>query len=794
MNAQNKAPRCAGKRSPAICLDTPRRSAYNPLTLYNSVYSGNARGRATPLGRMTKVTGDMAERGVILASDAARSGETEPRKRTSNLAVPSVAVTAPEAISLEKTPLTVFSGVGAKTADLLARLGLLTIADLLYHFPRRYEDRAKFASIAELQDGQTATVVGVVTGVENRVLRKQLTLTKVSLDDGSRRIASLTWFNQYRMKATFDALMGKRIVVYGAVKRAYAAVEFSQPEWEPLDDESAGGSVDSLSIGRIVPIYPSTEGVSQRLLRKIAHAALSTYAGAVPETLPEVLRENRNLTGIIASLWGIHFPETFTELEAARRRLAYEELLVLQLLLAERRQEAAGELGVAFSDVSSPLREFRDILPFSLTDAQNRVVSEIAADMAAPRPMNRLVQGDVGSGKTAVAMAAMAIAVRNGYQATLMAPTEILAEQHLRGVRNALEEMGIRVDLLTGSRPAKEKAAVRERVASGETGVVVGTHALIQDSVTFRRLGLAVIDEQHRFGVLQRAALTGKGGDVMPDVLVMTATPIPRTLTLTVYGDLDVSIIDQLPPGRKPIKTHWKKVTDKESVYNGVRKLIQEGRQVFVVCPLVEESEKMQARAATELASHLAQHVFPEFAVGLLHGQLTSDGKDAAMHAFRVAETQILVATTVIEVGVDVPNAAVMVIEDADRFGLAQLHQLRGRVGRGAHASYCILIADPKTADGIARMRVMTETADGFRIAEEDLRLRGPGEFFGVRQSGLPTLKAADVLRDVEILKEAREDAFLIIEQDSHLASRENRFLKSAVEKQRRAAQISTAG
>jgi ATP-dependent DNA helicase RecG len=395
------------------------------------------------------------------------------------------------------------------------------------------------------------------------------------------------------------------------------------------------------------------------------------------------------------------------------------------------------------------------------------------------------VQGDVGSGKTAVATAAMLIAARNGYQAALMAPTEILAEQHARGVRATLESLGVRVDLLTGSLSNKEKEAVRGRVASGETDVVIGTHALIQESVAFARLGLAVIDEQHRFGVLQRAALTGKGA-ARPDVLVMTATPIPRTLTLTVYGDLDVSVIDALPPGRKPVRTHWKKPDDKASVYEGVRRLLADGRQAYVVCSLVEDSEKLQARAATELASHLAQHVFPEFSVGLLHGQMRADEKDDVMRRFRDGELNVLVATTVIEVGVDVPNAAVMVIEDADRFGLAQLHQLRGRVGRGAHASFCVLIADPKTPDGAERMTVLTQTGDGFRIAEEDLRLRGPGEFYGVRQSGLPSLRIADVLRDVDVLKEARAEAFAILAHDPKLALPEHRGLRTALAQRRR--------
>jgi ATP-dependent DNA helicase RecG len=589
------------------------------------------------------------------------------------------------------------------------------------------------------------------------------------------------------MKQTFEKLVGRQLVAYGVVKRGYAAIEMTQPEWEALDET---GAVDSLSIGRIVPIYPLTEGLNQRTVRRIIYNAVAAFADAAPETLPGALRSSRRLPGIADALRAIHFPETITAADAARQRLAYEELLVMQLLLVDRKRSAASAQGIAFAETGTPVAELEGVLPFALTEAQRRVIGEIAADMASPHPMNRLVQGDVGSGKTAVAMAAMAIAARNGYQAALMAPTEILAEQHLRGVRATLEALGIRVDLLTGSRPAREKEAVRQRVASGETGVVVGTHALIQEGVAFRRLGLAVIDEQHRFGVLQRAALTDKGAN--PDVLVMTATPIPRTLTLTVYGDLDVSVIDQLPPGRKPIKTHWKRGADKASVYEGVRRLLAEGRQAYVVCPLVEESEKLQARAATELAAHLSAHVFPEFSVGLLHGQMSAEEKDAVMHKFRQNDVPLLVATTVIEVGVDVPNAAVMVIEDADRFGLSQLHQLRGRVGRGKHASFCILVADPKGPDGEARMRVMIQTNDGFRIAEEDLILRGPGDFYGVRQSGVAGLRITDVLRDVDLLRDARADAFALLAQDPTLGNPDYRLLRQAVALKRDAADVVT--
>jgi ATP-dependent DNA helicase RecG len=677
-------------------------------------------------------------------------------------------------------PVTALKGVGEKVAGDLARLGLLTLGDLLWHLPRRWEDRSHFVRLSDVKNGQTVLVSGKLAAVENRPTKNRLVITKVTLDDGSRAVASLVWFNQWRLKATFEKLIGRRIVAYGTVKRGYASIDIAQPEWEAIDED---GTVDSLALGRIVPIYPLTEGLSQTRLRRWIHSAVTSLAPQLPDPLPASLRKRRTLPTLSEALIGLHFPESELQRETSRRRLAYDELLGVQLLVADRRRSIAAQPGVSFADTDGPVQELRSVLPFSLTGAQERAIAEIAEDMHRPEPMNRLVQGDVGAGKTAVAMAALTIAARNGYQAALMAPTEILAEQHLKGIRTRLEELGIRVDLLTGSRPAREKRAVLERLASGETRVVVGTHALIQEGVSFQRLGLAIIDEQHRFGVLQRAALSDKG--VRPDVLVMTATPIPRTLTLTVYGDLDVSILDELPPGRKPIKTHWKRLEEKAGVWEGMRKMLAQGRQGYVICPLVEESEKRQAQAAVQLAAHLEEHVFPELNVALVHGQLSSDDKDAAMERFRKNEAQVLVATTVIEVGVDVPNAAVIVILDADAFGLAQLHQLRGRVGRGEHASFCVLVADPKTSDGQKRMEALVRSSDGFVIAEEDLKLRGPGEFFGTKQSGLPSLRAADVLRDIELLREVREDALSLLATDPQMRAPELQALRETFVKRK---------
>lgn len=668
-------------------------------------------------------------------------------------------------------------GVGERLSKVLNRLGIFTVRDLLMHYPNRYEDRTDVRSISELRVGEPASIRGKVLAAENvRTPKSQMMLTKVAVSDGSETV-NLVWFNQWYLKDKFVRLLGKEIMVYGTPQFSMSGLEIASPEWEEVSDAS-----DPLSLNRIVPIYPLTNGLYQGSLRRIVYQALEKFLPMVREILPDEILDKRDLIDRECAIRNIHFPESREAFDAARYRLVYEEFFLLQLALALRKQNfATDDKGISFDVSPEFTSKFINSLPFELTNAQRRVINEIARDMSRPIAMNRLLQGDVGSGKTVVAVAAMMIAVNNGYQAALMVPTEILAEQHHMALSKMLEGIGLEPILLTSSVSAAAKRKARELISSGQAKIVVGTHALIQDEVEFDNLGLVVIDEQHRFGVLQRSALREKGWN--PDVLVMTATPIPRTLALTVYGDLDLSVIDEMPPGRKSIKTHWKTTRQLDQVYKGIRQLVNTGRQVYIVCPLIEESEKLQAKAATELAEHLRRDVFPDLKLELLHGQMKPAEKEDVMSRFRDGDVDILISTTVIEVGVDVPNASVMVIENAERFGLAQLHQLRGRVGRGEHQSFCILIADPKTDDARERIDVMVRTINGFEIAEEDLRIRGPGEFYGTKQSGIPSLRIANVLRDVDILEKSREDAFELVKNSPNLSSPKYQELKKEIVK-----------
>lgn len=687
----------------------------------------------------------------------------------------STAFRAPSAGEGLKTAVQWVKGVGPRYAAALEKLGITTVEDLLYHFPHRYEDRRNFRPLGRVMPGEVVVVSGKVVGsAVERSAKRGLALTKVVIQDSSG-IAELVFFNQPWLNNVFGRLRGKEVSVYGTAQRNGGRLSFQHPEWEELAAED-----DSIHLHRIVPIHGSTEGLTPKVIRNMVAQALDRYVDLVEDVLPPSLIRRRNLPPLVWSIRQVHFPDSPESLEAARGRLVFDELFRLQCALALRKQTLSDALpGIAHAIDEKHLEEFRRSLPFTLTGAQERAVAEIRRDMGEPRPMNRLLQGDVGSGKTVVAAAAIHTAVRNGYQVAMMVPTEILAEQHFNVLKRVLDPLGIRTHRLVGSVRAKGKKQIKEDLKTGFVDVVVGTHALLEDDVEFHKLGLVIVDEQHRFGVVQRMTLLDKGMiEHAPDMLVMTATPIPRTLALTVYGDLDVSVVDELPPGRKPIKTHWKRKAQREGVYKGIRALVQEGRQVYFVCPLVETSEKLQAKAATEVHAHLQNEVFPDLRVGLIHGQMPSHEKDDAMEQFRDGRYDVLVATVVIEVGVDVPNACCMIIEDAERFGLAQLHQLRGRVGRGEHQSYCVLLADPKTDEGIQRLEVMVRTTDGFVIAEEDLKLRGPGEFYGTKQSGILKLRIANIVGDSAILQEARSEAFRLVKADPELDAPEHRPLR----------------
>lgn len=658
------------------------------------------------------------------------------------------------------TSIKYVKGVGPAKAAMLAKLNIFTAGELLEHYPRRYEDRSRLKPIRTLADNQLQTFQATVTHVQESRPRRGLTLTKVIVGD-STGTAQMVWFNQPYIKKWFKP--GAELVISGKIERRYGQLQVAHPEIEVVD------GADLLHTGRIVPIYPASENVGQRWLRSLVRQVLDERPAAA-EFLPAGIVGKFGLMDRAAAVENIHFPPDMATLEKARRRLVFEELYLLQcgLLFLKSRNKQVGQ-GVKHSPDGDLVSEIRRRLPFTLTGDQQKALAEIRADMEDDLPMQRLVQGDVGSGKTVVAAIALAKTVENGYQGAMMAPTEILAEQHYHTLAQLFAPLGIRLATLTGRLTKRVREEVLDRVKNGLVDVVVGTHALIQDDVEFKDLALVVTDEQHRFGVRQRALLQAKGAT--PDVLVMTATPIPRTMALTVYGDLDVSVIRELPPGRKPVKTYAVGGDMRERVYKFAVKEIAAGRQAYVVCPLVEESEKLEVQAATQMYGELSATYFRNIAAGLVHGKMKPREKDAVMKAFYAGDIKVLVATTVIEVGVNVPNASVMVIEGADRFGLAQLHQLRGRIGRGAHQSYCILLSDSANPETRERLTVMTKVHDGFELAEKDLLLRGPGQFFGVRQHGLPDLKIADIVRDTGVLLEARQAAQTTVSDPSLFAA-----------------------
>ena len=668
------------------------------------------------------------------------------------------------------TPLTSFPGVGEARAQKLAKLGLSAAGDLLTYYPRDYEDRRRMYSIQDAPLEERVCITAMAAGrPQFTVLRRGLDLVNVRVVDDTGTL-HLTFFNQSYVAQSIR--QGEEYIFYGTVEERNSRRSMVNPIFERLGKQSFTGC--------IMPVYPLTAGISNHLLASLVRRALPC-AAALDETLPQHIRQEHQLAAIEFSVKNIHFPESEEALALARRRLTFEELFYLSVglsFLKDRRDRGSAGRAIPPRDK----KEFLSLLPFAPTQAQSRVMDEVAGDMRSGRPMNRLVQGDVGSGKTAVAAYAGWLCARSGFQAALMAPTEVLAEQHYRSLSALLAPAGVRVGLLTGSLTASGKKKVRAALAGGEIDFAVGTHALISAGVEFASLALIVADEQHRFGVTQRAALAAKSGEgVTPHVLVMSATPIPRTLALIIYGDLDVSVIDQLPPGRTPISTYVVREDKRQRMYNFVREQVGQGRQVYIICPAVGEDPETGEASAAELKAvksyrdKLQKEVFPELTVGLLHGKMRPREKEAAMSAFASGETQVLVSTTVVEVGVDVPNASLIIIENADRFGLSQLHQLRGRVGRGQHPSHCVLITGTRSLEAMERLHTLASTTDGFKISEEDLKARGPGDFFGNRQHGLPQMKLADLAGDMRLLSQAQEAARTLLDQDPRLTRPENR-------------------
>jgi ATP-dependent DNA helicase RecG len=664
-------------------------------------------------------------------------------------------------------------GVGPKLAKLFEKKGILTVEDAFYFLPRCYEDRRNLRPISELKSGRVETGFGeiLLSGVAFYQGKGKKIFEAVVGDESG--VITLKWFrgNEKYLKDRFKK--GRKLIFSGEVRWFNHQKEIHHPDVEMVDGDI---EKDYLNFKRIVPIYSETEGLHQRTLRRIMKTILDGYADELMSPMPQEIIERQDLIDFSEAFQRVHFPpegESMERLNLHRsdghRRIIFDEFFFLELGLALKKRGVALETGISFRTEGYLSQKLLNQLTFKLTRAQERVLSEIREDMKKPHPMNRLIQGDVGSGKTVVALLACLYVVECGYQAAIMAPTEVLTEQHYLNLHRWLEPLGVKVALLTSSIKGSEREDLYQQIQRGDVQLVIGTHAVIQEAVEFHRLGLAIIDEQHKFGVVQRGLLRKKGEN--PDVLVMTATPIPRTLAMTIYGDLDISLIDEMPPGRMPVETRVFPESTRGRVYRIVEEEVRKGRQAFIVYPLVEESEKMDLKDATRMAEHLQKDIFPEFRIGLLHGRMKSDEKEVIMMEFKEGRIQILVATTVIEVGIDIPNASVMVVEHAERFGLSQLHQLRGRIGRGRYPSKCILLAQYRSSgEAKVRLRAMERTTDGFKIAEEDLSLRGPGEFFGIRQSGLPDFRVAHIIRDTPILIEARKEAFRLIQKDPELA------------------------
>jgi len=682
------------------------------------------------------------------------------------------------------TPIQYVKGVGPKLAKVFEKKGIRTVEDALYFLPRVYEDRRNLKKISELKPGRKETGLGeILLSGYAFFQNKRKRVFEAVVGDGSG-VITLKWFrgNERYLKDRFKK--GRKLIFSGEVRWFNLQKEIHHPDVEMIEGDI---EQDYLNFKRIVPIYSETEGLHQRTMRRLMKNILDGYADELSSPLSQEIVQRQNLIDFPEAFRRVHFPPDGESMELlnlhrsdGHRRIIFDEFFFLELGMALKRRGMELEAGISFQTEGLLVQKVLKLLSFRLTRAQERVWNEIRDDLKRPHPMNRLIQGDVGSGKTIVALLACLHVVECGYQAAIMAPTEVLAEQHYLNLHRWVEPLGIHVALLTSSIKGLEKEDLYRRIESGDVQLVIGTHAVIQEAVEFHRLGLAIVDEQHKFGVVQRGLLKKKGAN--PDVLVMTATPIPRTLAMTIYGDLDVSLVDEMPPGRMPVETKVFPEPARGKVYRIVEGEVKEGRQAFIVYPLVEESEKLQLKDATRMAEHLQKDIFPDFRIGLLHGRMKSEEKEATMMEFKEGKIQILVATTVIEVGIDIPNASVMVVEHAERFGLSQLHQLRGRIGRGRYPSKCILLAQYRSSEEAkVRLRAMERTTDGFQIAEEDLELRGPGEFFGTRQSGLPDFRVAHIIRDTPILIEARKEAFRVVEEDPTLIQPSHSRLKDVL-------------
>jgi ATP-dependent DNA helicase RecG len=737
-------------------------------------------------------------------------------------------------------------GVGPKKAELLSRIGINTIEDILYYLPKRYEDRSSVVAIKDLKIGENNTVQGEIVSASLRRSKAGVPIFQAVIKDSTGTVNAV-WFNRPYLADTMKK--GDRLILYGRTE-LYDRLQLTQPEYEVFEEEGGDRGLEgadkgrkltengeegkSLNIGRIVPVYALTEQLTQKYVRSIVFKVLSEYSKVLTEKLPTYIIARQKLVDIKFAIRNIHFPSNFQMLEKAYNRIVFEEFLVLQLALALRKKgTGAASAGAGHSIIAGGLSEmFKNSLPFELTEGQKKAILDIERDMSKNKPMNRLLEGDVGSGKTVVAAHALTMAIHNGFQAVLMAPTEVLARQHFFTLSELLMPLGVNVVLLIGGMEEKNKKEIYAGIKGGSVNIVVGTHALIQEGVEFNRLGLVVIDEQHKFGVRQRAALRNKGikgvnkglegadkgikgvnkglegadkgikgvnkglaVDVNPHVLIMTATPIPRTLALTVYGDLDMSVIKEMPKGRKPVVTYWIEEDRRRQMYRFVEEELEKGRQAYVVCPLIDKGikgrmggeeeavseEGKKASAAVETFEKLKNEIFKGYEVGLLHGRMNSKEKEKVMKDFKKGKIKVLVSTVVIEVGIDVPNATIMLIENAERFGLSQLHQLRGRIGRGAHESYCILLSNPKTDVAAERLKTIEGTLDGFEIAEVDMDMRGPGEIFGTAQHGLPEIRFGNIARDFDIMEAARKEAFALVEKDPALKEEHHRLLKAAL-------------